>query len=160
MRFPFAGLALLVLLLTGAPAMAASAPVAGAAKISITGDSFTVDDPHHQAVFTGHVIARNDQMTMTSDKVVAFYGEAGASSIKSFEATGHVKIVTKEQTATGERAVFDPKTYLLTLTGNVLVTTTTGQVQAAQLVVNVRKNTSVFTGGKSGGRVTGVFTSQ
>jgi len=143
-----------------APALAATATVPGASQVTITGDSFVIDDPHHQAVFTGNVVAKNADITLTSDKVVAFYGTGGASSIKTFEATGHVRIVTKDQTATGTRAVYDPKTSLLTLTGDVLVSSKAGQVKSTKLVVDVRRKTSVFTGGKSGGRVTGVFSSQ
>jgi lipopolysaccharide export system protein LptA len=129
-------------------------------RIQITGDSFVVDDPHRQAIFSGHVLVTQAEMSLTADKVLANYGEQGASSIKTFEATGHVKIVTKEQTATGERAVYDPKTHLLTPTGNVLVTSASGTVQSSQLVVNVKKKTSTFSGGAKGGRVTGVFSTE
>jgi lipopolysaccharide export system protein LptA len=152
--------ALLVLVLSGPAVAATSATVPGSGQVTISGDSFIVDDPHHQATFTGNVVARNAEITLTSDKVVAFYGNAGASSIKSFEATGHVKIVTRDETATGEKAVYDPKTSLLTLTGNVLVVSATGQVKSTKLVVNVKKKTSVFSGGASSGRVTGVFSSE
>ena len=99
-------------------------------------------------------------MTLTSDKVVAHYGAAGASSVKSFEATGNVKIVTKDQTGTGDKAVYDPATRLLRLSGNVVVTGTAGQVKGGELVIDLKTNTSTFSGSKAGGRVTGVFTSQ
>ncbi|MDR3475409.1 MAG: LptA/OstA family protein [Devosia sp.] len=147
--------------MAAAPVAAAPAPtLALAGKITINGDSFTVDDTKHQATFSGHVVVTHTQLNLTADQVVAFYGAAGASSIKSFEATGHVKIVTKEQTATGDRAVFDPKTRLLHLTGNVVVDSASGEVKSSELLVDLNKNTSVFSGTKSGGRVTGVFTSQ
>lgn len=162
--------AALVLLLLPLPAGAAESPAAAAAtaavsaatggSVTITGDSFVVDDPNHEAIFSGNVLVKHTQLTLNADKVVAAYDTAGATSIKSLVATGHVKIVTKEQTATGEKAVFDPRTSLLTLTGNVVVTTKSGQVQSAALVVNVKKNTSTFSGGRTGGRVTGVFSSQ
>jgi len=146
--------------LSSAALAATTATVPGSGQVTITGDSFIVDDPHHQATFTGNVVAKNADITLTSDKVVAFYGNAGASSIKTFEATGNVKIVTKDETATGEKAVYDPKTSLLTLTGNVVVLSRTGQVKSTKLVVNVKKKTSVFSGSKSSGRVTGVFSSE
>ena len=81
--------------LSSAALAATTATVPGSGQVTITGDSFIVDDPHHQATFTGNVVAKNADITLTSDKVVAFYGNAGASSIKTFEATGNVKIVTK-----------------------------------------------------------------
>jgi len=156
-------LALPILLLSGLPGLADDAPTAtalsGAGKVSITGDNFSVDDNAHQATFDGNVVVTNADIKLTSDKVVASYGEGGATNISSFEATGHVKIVTKDQTATGDKAVFDPKKRILTLTGNVLVDSKTGQVHASDLVVDLVKRTSVFSAGKAG-RVTGVFTSQ
>jgi lipopolysaccharide export system protein LptA len=160
-----AALIILAFLTAALPALAAPAPAppptdATTGKVAVTGDSFVVDDAKHQAIFTGNVQVDHPQMKLTADQVVAFYGEAGASTITSFEATGHVKIVTKDQTATGEKAVFDPKTRILTLTGSVLVSGATGQVKAPQLVVDLTKKTSQFSTGKSGGRVTGVFTSQ
>jgi lipopolysaccharide export system protein LptA len=54
--------------------------------------------------------------------------------------------------------VFDPKTHMLTLTGNVVVTSKTGQVQSNKVVVDLRTKRSVFT--SKGGRVTGVFSSE
>jgi len=143
----------------GATAASAAVSAATGGQVTITGDSFVVDDPNHQAIFSGNVVVKHSQLTLNADKVTAVYATAGTTSIKSLIATGNVKIITKEQTATGNRAVFDPKTSLLTLTGNVIVTTKSGQVQSSQLVVNVKKNTSTFSGGKAG-RVTGVFTSQ
>jgi lipopolysaccharide export system protein LptA len=137
---------------TGAPI---TATVPGADKVSITGDHFVVDDARHQAVFSGNVIVIQKQVTVHSDQVTALYGKAGATSISTFTATGNVKLVTKDQTATGDVAVFNPKTHLLTLTGNVVVINKTGRVESDKLVVDLSTKKSVFT--TKGGRVTGVF---
>lgn len=152
----------MLMLLLGLIAGVAPATLAIAAtgdKVAISGDNFTVEEKLHQATFTGNVIITQSRIKVTADKVVAFYGEGGATNIKSFEATGHVKIVTKDQTATGDSATFDPKTQMLRLTGNVVVNNAAGQMKGPELLVDLGKNTSVFTGGKSG-RVTGVFTSE
>ena len=155
-----------MLLLWALPALADDAPTAsslsglsGAGKVAITGDNFSVDDNTHQATFLGNVVVDNDDIKLTSDKVVASYGQGGATNISNFEATGHVKIVTKDQTATGDKAIFDPKTKILTLSGNVLVVSASGQMKGPELTLDLNKSTSVFSGGKSG-RVTGVFNSQ
>jgi lipopolysaccharide export system protein LptA len=135
-----------------------SATLPGSDKITISGDHFVIEDDKHQATFSGNVVTVQAQVTVHSDKVVTFYGKGGAGNITTFQATGHVRLSTKEQTATGDLAVFDPRTHLLTLTGNVVVTNPTGQVQSTQLVVDLKTKKSVFT--SKGGRVTGVFTSQ
>ena len=146
-----------ILALGLAPVTGASADTAD--KVAVTGDTFTVEEKTHQATFSGNVVVTEARLKLTADQVVATYGDGGASNIKSFVATGHVKIVTKDQTATGEKATFDPKTKILTLTGNVLVVSAAGQMKGPELTLDLKQSTSVFSGGKSG-RVTGVFTSQ
>lgn len=153
-------LVLAALLLTIGPSEAAPAPAPLAVgQVSITGDSFVVEDSKHQATFTGNVVVTQTQVKLTADKVVAFYGDAGPSSITSFVATGNVRIATKDQTGTGERAEFSPKTRILKLTGNVIVENAGGRVQGAEMDVDLNRNALVFSGGKSG-RVTGVFNPQ
>jgi lipopolysaccharide export system protein LptA len=162
---PLAGLAILALLLLAAagsaapaapaPAKPISADLPGAGKVSITGDHFAVDDSRHEAVFSGKVVVVQKDVTVHADKVVAHYGGGGATRISSFEALGDVVLITKDQTATGDRATLDPKTHMLVLTGNVVVTNKTGRVQSKRLVVDLSTKKSVFT--SKGGRVTGVF---
>lgn len=141
-------LAGLLALLCGA---AASDPV------KITGDNFVVDDANHVATFTGNVVVTRTKLNVWAAKVVINYGEGGPSDITSFVATGRVRIKTPEQDATGDKAVYDPNTQLLHLTGNVIVVNSSGTVGSPELVVDLETNNSTFTSAK-GGRVTGVFT--
>lgn len=135
--------------------MAAAAPN----PVKITGDHFVVEDDKHMATFTGNVVVLRTDLTVWAPKVVIDYGDGGPSNIKSFVATGGVRIKTKDQDATGDQAVYNPNTRLLKLTGHVMVVNKSGTVGSPDLVVNLDTNTSVFTGGP-GGRVTGVFTSK
>lgn len=143
-------LALAALLLAG--------PALGADKVEVSGDSFVVDEAKSQSVFSGNVVVSHPSVKVWASQVEVQYGAGGPSDIKSFVARGAVKLETREQTATGDLAVFDPRTQILTLSGNVKVTNATGTVDAPQLTVDIKNNTSTFTGSKSGGRVTGVFT--
>jgi lipopolysaccharide export system protein LptA len=147
----FTAALLLPLLLSGV-AQAAPDPV------KITGDTFVVDDSNHTATFTGKVVVVRTKLNVWANKVVVDYGDGGPSDIKSFIATGHVRIKTPDQDATGDQAVYDPNTQLLHLTGNVIVVNSTGTVGSSELVVNMLTNTSTFTSSKKGGRVSGVFT--
>lgn len=142
-----------VLLLLAQPAFAQQ-------PVQITSDLFTVDEKTQEAVFTGSVVVVHPTVKVWADKVVAVYGKAGPSDIESFIASGSVKLETDEQTATGDQAVFTPGDQLLRLTGNVQVINASGTIQAGELVVNMATNVSTFTSSGSGGRVTGVFTSQ
>jgi lipopolysaccharide export system protein LptA len=152
-------LALLLLLAAAPPALAATAGLGGADPIKITGDTFVINDAEHTATFTGQVVVLRSKLTVWAAKVVVDYGEGGPSDIKSFVATGSVRIKTPDQDATGQKAVYDPRTQLLRLTGNVIVVNASGTVGSPELVVNMLTNTSTFSAAKgSGGRVTGVFT--
>lgn len=144
-------LVLALVLLFGVGAAAQSDP------IKITGDKFVVNDADHTATFTGKVVVLKTKLTVWAAKVVVDYGAGGPSDIKSFVATGNVRIKTPEQDATGQKAVYDPNAQLLHLTGGVIVVNATGTVGSPELVVNLVTNTSTFSGA-SGGRVTGVFT--
>ena len=128
--------------------------------VQITSDVFTVDETTQEAVFTGNVVVVHPTVKVWANKVIAVYGEAGPSDIESFIASGSVRLVTDEQDATGDQAVFTPGDQLLRLTGNVEVVNSGGTIQAGELVVNLETNVSTFTSSGSGGRVTGVFTSQ
>jgi lipopolysaccharide export system protein LptA len=145
-------LAIIVLALPLLAAAAAPNPV------KITSDKFEVDDAKHLATFTGKVVVIRTSLTVWAPKVVVDYGEGGTSNIKSFTASGGVRIKTPSQDATGQTAVYNPTTQLLRLTGNVMVTTGDGKstVGSPDLVVDLKTNNSVFTGTK-GGRVTGIF---
>jgi len=146
------GLTLAALLLLAGPAFAQQ-------PVEITADLFTVDEATREAVFEGNVVVVHPTVTVWAPRVVAVYGAGGTADIESFIASGGVRLKTADQDATGDRAVFTPGDQLLRLTGNVRVTQTSGTVDAGELVVNLETNVSTFTSG-SGGRVTGVFTSQ
>ena len=150
---PMRPIALFIALCLGA------APAFAASQIQVTADNFTVTDAKREALFTGNVQIIHPDVTLKSDKVLVTYGEGGTSDVKTLDATGHVWLKTDEQTATGDHAVFDPKTQILTLNGNVTVVNASGTLNGPELTVNLKTQTSTFTS-KKGGRVTGVFSSQ
>jgi len=139
-------------------ACASSAALADS-PVKITADTFVVNEAEGEATFTGNVVVVRPGLTVWADEVKVDYGEGGPENIKSFVATGHVRLKTDDQDATGERATFDPQTQILRLQGNVTVVNASGTLNGPELQVNLADNTTVFSGGK-GGRVTGVFKTQ
>ncbi len=137
--------------------------IAGAAlaasPVKITADTFEVHEAEGMAIFSGNVVVLRTGLTVWADKVTVDYGEGGPENIKSLVATGHVRLKTEDQDATGERATFDPQTQILRLQGNVTVVNASGTLNGPELQINLANNTTVFSGGK-GGRVTGVFKTQ
>lgn len=140
--------------------LALLAPALAQGQVEITADQFVIDEANHKAVFTGNVEVKHPNVTVWAPEVVVGYGVAGISDIKSFEATAKdgitVRLETKDQTATGNKAQFDPGRQTLLLTGDVVVSSGAGTLMGPSLLVDLAKNTSTFTGGE-GGRVTGVF---
>ena len=155
MRFVF----VLLMLVAGADAaMAQGKPTAQSGPIKVTGDTFVIDEANGQATFTGNVEIVRSGLTVWAQKVVIEYG-SGVEDVQNMVATGKVRLKTKDQDATGDRATFDPATQLLHMTGNVVVVNATGTLTGPSLTVNLADNSTVFEGGK-GGRVTGTFSTK
>lgn len=134
-----------------------SASFAQSGPVKITADRFVVSEGEQEATFTGNVVVKQTGVTVYAQKLLVRYGAGGASDLKDFEATGRVRVVQPDQTATGDRGIYNPKTQIMRLKGNVSVTNDSGTVTGPELVVNIGTGRSEFVGKKGGGRVTGVF---
>lgn len=136
-----------------------STSLGAASQTKITGDTFVIDEASGTATFSGNVVVERTGLTVWAAKVLIEYGDGGPEDVRTFTATGRVRIKTPDQDATGDRAVFDPASNQLRMTGNVEVVNATGTLNGPELIVNLNDNSTTFRGG-SGGRVTGVFSTQ
>src|ERR1700733_6036203 len=84
-------------------------------------------------------------------------GPGGASSIKRLEAKGNVVVTQKDQIVTGETAVFDTKTNLVTMLGGVVLTQGKNVLRGDRLMVDM--TTGVSRVESDSGRVQGLFQS-
>jgi lipopolysaccharide export system protein LptA len=84
-------------------------------------------------------------------------GPGGASSIKRLEAKGNVVVTQKDQIVTGDRAVFDTKTNLVTMFGGVVLTQGKNVLRGDRLLVDM--TTGVSRVESDSGRVQGLFVS-
>ena len=84
-------------------------------------------------------------------------GPSGASSIKRLEAKGSVVVTQKDQIVTGETAVFDTKTNLVTMLGGVVLTQGKNVLRGDRLIVDM--TTGVSRVESKNGRVQGLFQS-
>src|SRR6516225_5874910 len=69
-------------------------------------------------------------------------GPGGASSIKRLEARGNVVVTQKDQVVTGETAVFDTKTNLITMVGGVVLTQCKNVLRGDRLMVDMTTGVS------------------
>jgi lipopolysaccharide export system protein LptA len=152
--------------------------------IRIEAGSLEMRDKKKEATFSDNVKVMQGDTTMTSKSLVVFYdsapapaaapaanskaaksapirsatpGPGGSSSIRRLEARGSVVVTQKEQVVTGETAVFDTKTNLVTMLGGVVLTQGKNVLRGDRLMVDM--TTGVSRVESDSGRVQGLFQS-
>jgi len=150
--------------------------------IQIEAASLEMRDKKKEATFSGNVKVVQGDTTMTSKTLVVFYdstpapapaanskagksapiqastpGPGGSSSIRRLEARGNVVVTQKDQVVTGETAVFDTKTNLITMLGGIVLTQGKNVLRGDRLMVDM--TTGVSRVESESGRVQGLFQS-
>src|SRR3954464_3797518 len=136
--------------------------------IKIEAASLEMRDKKKEATFSGNVKVVQGDTTMTSKTLVVFYdsagtgapapatntkaakapmqaaapGPGGSSSIKRLEARGSVVVTQKDQVVTGETAVFDTKTNLITMLGGIVLTQGKNVLRGDRLMVDITTGVS------------------
>ena len=144
--------------------------------VQIEAASLEVHDKSKTATFSGNVQVVQGDTTMKCQSLIVFYGrevgiaqngpkqqasvvpgQKGAQDIRRIEAHGSVTVVTKDQNASGDLAVYDLQAKTITLTGNVVVSQGQNVIHGEKVIVNtVTGNASVESnegGGTTPGRV-------
>jgi len=153
--------------------------------IQIEAASLEMRDKKKEATFAGNVKVVQGDTTMTSKTLVVFYdsasspgappppanskaaksapiqsatpGPGGSSSIRRLEAKGSVVVTQKDQVVTGETAVFDTKTNMITMLGGIVLTQGKNVLRGDRLLVDM--TTGVSRVESDSGRVQGLFIS-
>jgi lipopolysaccharide export system protein LptA len=152
--------------------------------IQIEAASLEMRDKKKEATFAGNVKVVQGDTTMTSKTLVVFYdstpapaaapaanskaaksapmhsatpGPGGSSSIRRLEARGGVVVTQKDQVVTGETAVFETKTNLITMLGGVVLTQGKNVLRGDRLMVDMTSGVSRVE--SESGRVQGLFQS-
>jgi lipopolysaccharide export system protein LptA len=148
--------------------------------IQIEAARLEVRDKKKQATFINNVKVVQGDTTMTSKTLDVFYeskdqdaapansksakaapiqsstpGPTGSSSIKRLEARGNVVVTQKDQVVTGDNAIFDTKTNLITMTGGVVLTQCKNILRGDRLFVDM--TTGVSRVESDSGKVQGIF---
>jgi len=138
--------------------------------IQIEAASLEMVDKKKEATFSGNVKVTQGDVVMTSKTLVVFYesssgqtggaspqpakaakspsmqsatpGPGGSSSIKRLEARGSVVVTQKDQTVSGETAIFDPRNNLITMLGGVVLTQCKNVLRGDRLKVDMTTGVS------------------
>ena len=149
--------------------------------IQIEAARLEVRDKKQQATFIGNVKVVQGDTTMTSKTLDVFYeskesqgkapapaakgknapmqqaapGPTGSSSIKRLEARGNVVVTQKDQVVTGDNAIFDTKTNLISMNGGIVLTQCKNVLRGDRLFVDM--TTGVSRVESDSGKVQGLF---
>jgi len=129
--------------------------------VQIEAEELEVRDKSGVATFSGNVKVVQGDTTMRSHSLVVHYetpgdgqdkgkgavkaatpGPGGSQQITRLEAKGEVIVVQKDQTATGDLGLFDMRTNVVTLTGNVVVSQGKNVLRGDRLVVDLTSGVS------------------
>jgi lipopolysaccharide export system protein LptA len=137
--------------------------------VSIKADALEVRNQKKVATYTGNVHLVQGDTTLRCKTLIVYYdgdqagnqapaakstgaAPTGTGNIRYMEAIGQVIVVQKDQTATGEKAIYDMKTNSVTLSstagGFVAVTQGPNVVKGPRLVVHLDTGISHFEGGR------------
>lgn len=111
------------------------------APVEVTSDRLDLTRDAGTALFTGNVIAIQGEMRLSAEWVLVEYvvledGSLG-NDIQTITARENVILVTPEEAAEGDHAVYTPLTNLVVMTGNVVLTQGTNTVAGNRMTVNL-----------------------
>lgn len=127
----------------------------GARPIDITADRLSADSAKDTVVFEGNVVARQEDVTLTADRVTAEYSRP-SRAVDRIVAEGNVRVVHAGREAKGSKAVFFNIEQRIVLTGDAELTYEGNTLRGDAMTVYLRENRSVVTAGE-GGRVRAVI---
>ena len=166
---------LLVLIWGSVSAELAAQTRASSKPIKITADQMEADDNRQVVIFSGSVVARQDDLVLNCDTMHVYYEKKNSSApdegqglaggfgdtqteIVRIEADGNVKVTRGGQVAEARKAVYrakaTPRTIILT--GEPRVWKDKDYLTGKKIIFYVDENRSVVEGGK-GERVNAVF---
>ena len=157
------------------PALAQSSALKGHnsnAPVDVAADRIEVQDHADRAIFSGNVVVKQAEMTMTAARLTVAYSRnksdrdstTGKVQIERLDASGGVTVTSPSERAVGNFGIYDLRKKIVTLIGDVTLTRSDGHVSGQRLTIDLDSGRAVMDGGgapgtsSSGGRVTGTFT--
>jgi lipopolysaccharide export system protein LptA len=134
------------------------------APVDVAADRIEVQDRADRAIFSGNVVVRQGQLTLTAPRINVAYSSGGGVQLRRIDATGGVVVKSPSETARGNVGIYDTQARIITLIGNVSLVQRDGNVNGGRLVIDLDSGRAVMDGGgppgtsRQGGRVTGRFT--
>jgi len=135
--------------------------------IRIKSNKMIVLDKKNEVVFTGNVIAKQDNMTIEADSLTVIYQKGKTKTnklnnitrtrmIKKILAKGNVKITNQNITAFSNYAIFIKKKNIIILKGKPVIIKNNNRITGDTITIYLNQNKSIVTANK-GHRVEAVI---
>lgn len=111
--------------------------------IEIEADLLTLEQDRSRAIFEGHVLAVQGEVSLKAARVLVYYvadGGESEQSIRLIEAFGDVVIASPRETATGAEGIYDVAGETMTLTGDVVLTRDENVLKGDRLDIDLASN--------------------
>ncbi len=148
------------------------------ADVLVDADRIEVQDRSDRAIFSGNVVVRQGDLSLSANRLTVAYSSAGGGvDIDRIDASGGVRVQSPSETARGDFAVYDLNRRLITMVGGVQLTQGRNQLNGGRLVLDLNSGRAVVDSGAAspattttngepvpgttaqpGGRVSGRFT--
>lgn len=129
------------------------------APVDFAADRIELQDRADRAVLTGNVEVNQGDMKLRAARVTIAYTGGDQTQVNRMDASGSVVLTTATETARSAYAIYDLRTRLVTMIGNVVINRAgKGETRGNRLVLNMNSGQASLNGGGPGGRVTGRFT--
>lgn len=115
--------------------------------IIITSDSLTINKKNNQALFSGRVVAKKDDLTIFADTMLVFYDESG-SKVEKIEATGNIKVLKDTKTILSEKAVYIAAEDSITFTGEPIAIDGKNMIKGDKIIYYISEDCSVISNSK------------
>lgn len=119
-------------------------------------DTLEYWDDRQLVVARGEAIVVGSDGKLRADVLTAHIAKGGKRDIDQIDAFGNVLVSTGSEIAQGDEGVYNPRTEIATLCGNVKITRGKNQLNGTCAKVNLKTGNSRLVGGQK--RVRGVFT--
>jgi lipopolysaccharide export system protein LptA len=134
------------------------------APVDVAADRIEVQDRADRAIFSGNVVVRQGELTLTAARLTVAYSGGGGVELRRIDATGGVLVKSPSETARGDVGIYDLERRIITLIGDVSLVQKDAKVNGGRLTIDLDSGRAVMDGGgppgttSQGGRVTGTFT--
>ena len=134
------------------------------APVDVAADRIEVQDRADRAIFSGNVVVRQGDLTLTAARLTVAYSRGGGVELRRIDASGGVTVRSPAETARGDVGIYDLERRIITLIGGVSLVQKDAKVNGGRLTIDLDSGRAVMDGGgpagvtSRGGRVTGTFT--